>query len=330
MATLKDVARETGLTVSTVSRVLNDRGYISKETRQKVYDAMKKLNYRPNEVARSLSKKTSNTIGVIVPHIKHPYFTDLISRLESQAYQRGYKIILCNSQEKEEKEREYLEMCTSNRVAGIILCSGTVAVEEFAGSNIPLITLERYLENGTASVECDNRQGGRLAAQKLVDCGCKHLLHISGVQENAMPADQRGVGFDEVCEKEGISHKTMATSRSQYDQLEYHELIEGILRENPETDGIFASSDLIAAQILQVCWKMGIHVPEQIQLVGFDDVSVASLTTPQITTIHQPIREMAEMAMNLLQDAVDGKVVPKRSILPVSLVERETTGYCSL
>ena len=234
-------------------------------------------------------------------------------------------MILCNSQEKEEKEREYLEMCTSNRVAGIILCSGTVAVEEFAGSNIPLITLERYLENGTAAVECDNRQGGRLAAQKLIDCGCKKLIHFSGVQENAMPADQRAVGFSEVCENKGISCKSVATSMLQYNDLEYHEYIEKILKENPGTDGIFASSDLIAAQILQVCWKMGIHVPGQIQLVGFDDVNIASLTTPQITTIHQPIQEMAEMALNLLQDAAEGKVVPKRSILPVNLVERETT-----
>ena len=99
MATLKDVARETGLTVTTVSRVLNNRGYISEETREKVYEAMKKLNYRPNEVARSLSKKSTNTIGVIVPHIRHPYFSELISNLENEASKRGYKMILCNSQE---------------------------------------------------------------------------------------------------------------------------------------------------------------------------------------------------------------------------------------
>ena len=128
--TLKDVAKETGLTVSTVSRVLNNRGYISEETRKKVYEAMKKLNYRPNEVARSLSKQTTNTIGVIVPHIRHPYFAELISNLESQAYHYDHKILLFNSQEKNEKEWEYMEMCTSNRVAGVILCSGTVGVEK--------------------------------------------------------------------------------------------------------------------------------------------------------------------------------------------------------
>ena len=181
MATLKDVAKETGLTVSTVSRVLNNRGYISEETRKKVYEAMKKLNYRPNEVARSLSKQTTNTIGVIVPHIRHPYFAELIRNLESQAYHHGHKILLFNSQEKNEKEWEYMEMCTSNRVAGVILCSGTVGVEKFTGLNVPLITIERYLENGTAEVECDNEQGGRLAAQHLIDCGCKSIVCVRGL-----------------------------------------------------------------------------------------------------------------------------------------------------
>lgn len=340
MATLKDVARETGLTVTTVSRVLNNRGYISEETREKVYEAMKKLNYRPNEVARSLSKKSTNTIGVIVPHIRHPYFSELISNLENEASKRGYKMILCNSQEKENKEREYLEMCTSNRVAGIVLCSAGVAVEEFQGSNIPLITIERYMENGTASVECDNRQGGKLAAEHLIACGCKNLLHISGVYETAMPADDRVLGFIEVCEKTGVSHWEVATNTYQYNNLEYHDFLEEVLKENyhvdntaendencgkSRIDGIFASSDLIAAQVLQVCSKLGIRVPEDIKLVGFDDVNISSLTTPRITTIHQPIKEIAELTLELLINAQDGKTVAKRSLLPVSLIKREST-----
>ena len=181
MATIKDVAAETGLTVSTVSRVLNNRGYISDKTRKKVYDAMNKLNYTPNEVARSLSKKTNNTIGVIVPHIRHPYFSELISNLEMAAYEKNYKIFIFNSREKQEKENEYLEMCYSNRVAGVIMCSGSVHLNVFDGLNIPIVTIERFLENGTAGVECDNIQGGRLAAKHLIDLGCRHLIHISGV-----------------------------------------------------------------------------------------------------------------------------------------------------
>lgn len=325
LATLKDVAKETGLTVSTISRVLNNRGYISDETRQNVYSAMKKLNYHPNEVARSLSKQSTNTIGVIVPHIRHPYFAELISNLESHAYNHKYKILLFNSKEKNEKEREYLEMCTSNRVSGIILCSGTVTVEEFKGLNVPLVTIERYLENGTAAIECDNIQGGRLAAKHLIESGCKNLIHFSGVYETAMPADSRAAGFRETCITMNVNFKEVVTSAFQYNNLEYYDFIENTLRENPLTDGLFASSDLIAAQVIQVCSKMGIQIPNQLKIVGFDDVYIASLTTPRITTIHQPIKEMAKMAVELMISANEGKIVPSRTMLPVSLVKRETT-----
>lgn len=325
MATLKDVAKETGLTVTTVSRVLNNRGYISEETRQKVTEAMKKLNYSPNEVARSLSKKTTNTIGLIVPHIRHPYFSEMISHIENAASKRGYKIILCNSQNKDNKEREYIEMCRSNRVAGIILCSGGVSVDEFEEINIPIITFERFIETGTAAVACDNLQGGKIATQHLIDCGCKNLLHVSGVNETAMPADDRANGFIEVCESHGIAHKEIATMQYQYNNLEYHELLEKAICENQDVDGIFASSDLIAAQVIQVCTKHGKRIPQDIKLVGFDDVNVASITTPTITTIHQPTHEMAELSVDMLIAAAEGKTVARRAILPVTLVKREST-----
>ena len=151
MATLKDVAKETGLTVSTVSRVLNNRGYISADARERVYEAMKRLNYQPNELARSLSKQTTNTIGVIVPHIDHPYFARLLSSLETAAYKSGYKLLLFNSGERDEKEDRYLEMCKGSRVAGIILCSGRVETQCFEGLGVPLVTVERFLESGTAA-----------------------------------------------------------------------------------------------------------------------------------------------------------------------------------
>ena len=325
MATLKDVAKETGLTVTTISRVLNNRGYISEETREKVYAAMKKLNYQPNEVARSLSKQSSNTIGVIVPHIRHPYFADLISNLENQAYQRKYKILLFNSREKHEKMKKYLEMCSSNRVAGIILCSGNVELDNMQSLNIPLVTIERYLENGTAAVECDNYLGGKIAAQHLIERGCKQLLCFSGINNNAMPADSRAVAFRETCLENQIECKEISTSLDQYNDLEYYEFIEKFLRENPKVDGIFASSDLIAAQVIQICAKMKKRIPEDIKLVGFDDVNISMLTTPRITTIHQPIKEMAATAVDFVINASQGNLVPSRTMLPVALVEREST-----
>lgn len=160
----------------------------------------------------------------------------------------------------------------------------TVGVNEFQGLNVPLITIEQFLENGTGAVECDNIQGGCLAAEHLIAQGCRHLIHISGVHETAMPADERAAGFCEVCVQKNVQYQVVGTHAYEYNHLEYHEVLEQLLLQHPDTDGIFASSDLIAAQLLQVCAKLGRKVPEQLKIVGFDDVNIASLTTPPITT----------------------------------------------
>lgn len=324
MPTLKDVAKEAGLTVTTVSRVLNNRGYISDDARSRVDAAMKKLNYHPNEVARSLQNKSSNTIGLIVPHIKHPYFAEMISNIENAAFKKGYKILLCSSHARSERAKEYVDICTSNRVAGIILCSGSVPVEIFEGLAVPIVTMERYLDQGTASIECDNKKGGELAARKLIESGCKKLLFIGSTKDMKLPADLRGVGFREVCDECAVDYVEVDPERSLYSDMSYQDFIEKALTQYPDTDGLFASSDVIAAQALQVCRKLGINVPEQLKLVGFDDVNIATLTSPQLTTIHQPVKEMAESAISILIDALAGNKVPQKTVLQVSLVERET------
>lgn len=325
MATLKDVARESGLTVGTVSRVLNNRGYISEQTRAKVYEVMKQLNYQPNEMARSLSKQKSNTIGLIVPHIMHPYFAKLISFVEGAAYAHQHKILLFNSKGKEEKEDEYIEMCKSNRVAGIILCSARLRTEKFKELGCPLITIERLMDEATAGVECDNYQGGLLATQHLIERGCRHLLHFGGVGGQEMPADQRYRAFEDVCRKHGIEYAAVMSDQSDYADISYYHLIAEALERYPQTDGIFASSDVIAAQTIKVCNAKGIRVPEEMKIVGFDDVSIASLTSPGITTVRQPVREMAETAVSMMVQAASGTLVPARSMFPVSLIIRETT-----
>ena len=327
MATLKDVARETGLTVSTVSRVLNNRGYISKEAREKVYEAMKKLNYQPNEVARSLSKQTTNTIGVILPHIDHPYFSRLLSSLETAAYLNEYKLMVFNSNERDDKEVKYLEMCRGIRVAGIMAFGTADAMAFFEDLGVPLVTIERFLESGTAAIECDNRQGGRMVAKHLAEKGCRKVVYLSGENAEPMPADDRALGFAEVCRQEGLDCLDLEEEKTDalYASLEYHEYIEKILEEHPEIDGIFASSDVIAAQVIQICRKKGINIPDQIKLVGFDDSLISMLTSPAITTIRQPIPEMASLAVQTILRASNKEMVPSRTILPVSLVERETT-----
>ena len=325
MATLKDIAQRAGVTATTVSRVINNRGYISEGTRKKVYAAMEEMHYQPNELARAFSKQYTNTIGLIVPHISHPFFIKVISNLESSAAEKGFKLLLCNSKEQPEKEQDYLDMCISNRVAGIVLCSKYVQTREFRKMNIPVVNLERGGDDDTISVQCDNYQGGKLAAEHLIECGCKNLLHFGGVAGKDMPADRRADGFSDVCKKAGIPYRILVSDRLQYGSMHYEDFIRRALQEFPDVDGIFASSDVIAAQSIQACSALGKRVPEDVQIVGFDDVNIATLVNPMLTTIRQPIKEMAQLAVDTILKKRGGGVMPAKVVLPVSLMKRGTT-----
>ena len=325
MATIVDVARLAGVTPTTVSRVINNRGYISEKTKKRVHEAMDELGYQPNEIARSLTKQKSNTIGVIVPHISHPYFAKLISNLENEAAKKDYKIILCNSKEKAEKEKQYLDMCKSNRVAGIIICSGNVESNKINTGGIPVVLLEKNFEEGKLGIQCDNYQGGKLATEHLIKCGCKRILHLSGVIDEEMPADNREKAFIDVCSKNEIEYFIKKYDIDTYNQMNYYDYIKAALNEIEGVDGIFASSDLIAAQVIQVCNEIKIRIPEDIKLVGFDDVDISQLTTPRITTVHQPIKEMARLSIELIDAKYNNIEVNEKTILPIKLIIREST-----
>ena len=325
MATIVDVARLAGVTPTTVSRVINNRGYISEKTKKRVQEAMDELGYQPNEIARSLTKQKSNTIGVIVPHISHPYFAKLISNLENEAAKKDYKIILCNSKEKAEKEKQYLDMCKSNRVAGIIICSGNVESNKINTGGIPVVLLEKNFEEGKLGIQCDNYQGGKLATEHLIECGCKKILHLSGVIDEEMPADNREKAFIDVCRKNEIEYFIKKYDIDTYNQMNYYDYIKAALNEIEGVDGIFASSDLIAAQVIQVCNEIKIRIPEDIKLVGFDDVDISQLTTPRITTVHQPIKEMARLSIGLIDAKYNNIEVNEKTILSIKLIIREST-----
>lgn len=326
MATIKDIAEKAGVTATTVSRVINNRGYISDETRSKVFSIMKEMNYHPNEAARALSKKHTNIIGVIVPHITHPFFSKLISNLESAASARNYKILLCNSKDQPEKEAEYLDMCISNKVAGIILCSKYVDAAKFKKLHIPIIHFEQEEKSDESiTIQCDNYQGGRLAAKHLIDQGCKKLLHFGGILKKDMPADRRADGFRDICQEEGVESIVLMSDQLAYGSMHYQSYIEKGLKENEGVDGIFASSDLIASQVIQVCNDLNIKIPEQVKLVGFDDVMIATVTTPTITTIHQPIKEMSELSIEYIEKKLKGEMIPSNVYMPVKLIKRNST-----
>ncbi|MFA5659456.1 MAG: LacI family DNA-binding transcriptional regulator [Oscillospiraceae bacterium] len=327
MASLKDVAKKAGISVTTVSRVLNNRGYIGEQTREKVYSAIKELKYQPNEIARSLSKKRINFIGVIVPSVMHPFFCKVVNYLEKFANEKGFKILLCNSNHEREKEIEYIEMLKANKVSGIVICSRTQDIGEHLDVDLPIVAIERKINKHPeiSVVQCENYQGGVLAAKHLIEAGCKNVINISGIAEMLMPADERTRGFIDVCKEAGIEYSIYNTEEKQFYIMNYEEYLFKIVSENDGADGIFASSDIIAAQFIQACAKKNISIPNEMKIVGFDDIQIAVLTSPKLTTIHQPVEEMCKQAVEIILKKLSGEIVPLQTVLPVELIKRGTT-----
>lgn len=325
MPTIKDVAERAGVSVTTVSRVLNNRGYISEATRKKVYKAMEELDYQPNEVARSLFRKRSNIIGLIVPTVAHPFFAELTAYVETYAYSRGYKVLVCNSQLDASKEQEYISMLRRNQVDGIIMASHTLEVEEYKKLSLPVVTFDRFISNRIPYVTSDNYQGGKLAVELLLARGCKKIAHMCGSLHLDMLANQRHRAFVDVAEQRNVPYFTVETDINVFEMDKYEQLLADLMRQHPDIDGLFLNSDIMAIAAVKVCRKLGKRIPEDVKIVGYDDVAIASLVSPQITTIRQPLAEMSKLSVKLIENMVEGKQVKVENCLPVELVERETT-----
>jgi len=325
MSTLKDVAEKAGVTVTTVSRMLNNRGYVSEKTKKKIRQAMKELNYQPNALARALSRKKSDFIGLIVPSANHMFFCKVVDYIEHYVSKHGYKLLLCNSNLEPKKEIEYFNMLSANKVAGVIIASRTQNIDKNIEIDAPVISIDRVISPAIPSICSDNYQGGVLAAEHLIAKGCKKLVHISGSSNLNMDANKRFFGFKEVCERKGIPYIVVDATEEQFLSMHYEDIINMILEKHPDIDGIFTSNDIIAAQVIGICKKRNIEVPRQIKIVGYDDIDLCTLVSPAITTIHQSVKEICQYAVECIIYRADNKTIPSNVTFPVTLIERETT-----
>jgi LacI family sucrose operon transcriptional repressor len=325
MATIHDVAQKAGVSVTTVSRVLNNRGYISDETRKKVYRSMEELNYHPNEIARSLLKKQSNIIGLIIPNVSHPFFGELASFVEYYAYRNGFKTLLCNSLLDPVKEKEYIDMMKRNRVDGIIMGSHTLEVDDYKNLTDPIVTIDRQIDENIPFISSDNYRGGELATRLLIEKGCKKIAHICGNLKLDLLANRRTEAFKEIVGRYSVDHLIVQTDMNVFDQNQYERIVHHLFQDHPDIDGVFATSDIIAAFVVKMCRKLGKTIPDDIRIVGYDDVRAASWIAPSITTIKQPIEEISRLAVELIRKQMDDVAFEKENILPVELMERETT-----
>lgn len=323
---IDDVARLAGVSPTTVSRVLNNRGYISEETRENVRKAMNELNYFPNDVARSLFNKRTNLIGLIFPTISNPFFGELTFHIENICAQLGYKVLLCNSLNRIDEEEKYLEMLMRNQVDGIIVGTHNRGILNYNKQNLAVVAIDRYLSETIPVVSSDNYAGGKTATELLISKGCQHIIHINGPIELETPAKLRRKAYEDVMEKHGKLPITYEVPET-FDRQSQQEVISKIFDERPEVDGIFASDDLIAASVIAEAKKRGKDIPSQIKVVGYDGTETSQILLPELTTIQQPISLIAKTAIEILLKAIEGQFndLPLETSLPIKLLEGKTT-----
>ena len=315
---------QAGVSPATVSRVINGTTPVAADKRERVLRAIEEMGFVPNEVARSLFKKSSKTIGVIIPSIRNPYFTQLADVIDAAAKERGYRIVLYNVHHDLDQERAALQMLAAANADGVIVASNNEALqEELVNYQMPVVVVDALFQTRqvNAYLYCDYYQGGRLAAEHLTACGCRNLVCIRGVQ-GLYTAQARYEGYRDYCREHGLTEQVVECD---YDFEAGLSMTEELLERFPQVDGIVACNDMVAISVYKILHKRNIAVPDQIQLVGFDDIHLASLISPELTTIHQPIDAMGRRAVEVILNEGHLPKEGRRQSFPVSLVPRETT-----
>ena len=289
---IKDVAKVAGVSPTTVSRVLNNRGYISEETRKKVYDAMEEINYYPNEIARALLNNRTYFVGVIVPTVTSPFHGEVVEQIEYYLSQKNYKMLLCNSKNQMDTEKAYIDMLRRNQVDGMIVGTHNAVVETYSKLKMPVVGIDRYLGEHIPVVSCDNYAAGQMATRHLIDKGCQHILCIRGNSKLKMPGNNRSQAYIQEMEKVGLPQM------------------------------IFEVPFIIA---LHVARQKGINIPKDLKLIGVDGTKQILGFVPELTTIQQPVKQIAKVAVDKLIDLIEGKTAESCMDLPVKLLEGQTT-----
>ncbi len=321
MPTIKDVAKKANVSVATVSRVLNRSGYVSEETRRLVEAAIRELDYIPNELARSLFKKQSKIIGVIVPHLSTYFFSELIEAIEAYFLEEGYHLMVFNVNEDLSQEQKVLNVFNQYNIDGLIVVTHIPEIENFLNLDIPILSIDHKLNDDILAISSDNTEGGRLAAKHLIGNGCANLLHIRGPSV-LLTVQERTKGFNEIVENKGVKLHALDLDFRKPDL----EKIKRFLAKHPEADGVFCDSDTIAVSTIRAAYELGKTIPEDIQVIGFDNIEFSELFIPSLTTIQQSISQLARAAYeNMIALIVGEETAKKEEILPVKLIEREST-----
>ena len=330
-ATIKDIAKILGISPSTVSRALKDHPDISEKTKQAVREVARQLNYRPNLLAQKLRTKRSNLIGVIIPQIVHFFFSSIISGIEDYAYEKGYTVIVAQSNENYQREVKNVQVLLDSGIDGILISRTKQTTDfthfkEILKNDIPIVFFDRSCPSiDVDKVVVNDEIAAYRATKYLLETGCRKIIHFSG-PENLVISTKRLTGY-----KEALREYNIPIDRKKIIKCDTFEagqkITQQLLDKAIEFDAIFAVNDDSAAGALITLQKNGVKIPEQVSVFGYSNSIISQVTTPKLSTVEQRGYEMGYVAARMLIERIEGKARPKPRLEVVStkLIIREST-----
>ncbi len=326
--TIKDIAKEADVSITTVSRVLNNKPDVGDDTRAKILKIIEEMNYNPNSVARGLVMQKTHTIGLIIPDISNPFFPQIVRAVEDKAQQLGYSVILFNTDNHLERERKAVELFKSKQLDGLIVSlslGNEEILKDLKKANYPVVQIDRsVLDHIYPLVSIDNKKSAYQMVEYLLKKGHKKIAHISG-DLNTTTARERLLGYKKALKDYEININEDYIIEGDYTQDSAYQAMQKLLKLKSPPTAVFAANDLSAAGVYKALFAAGLRIPEDMAVAGHDDINLASLLKPELTTMFQPKYKMGERAVTVLLKMIDNEEAEiEDQILNTDLIIRES------
>ncbi len=322
------MAKRAGVSTATVSHVINETRFVSDELKARVYQAMRELNYRPDAIARSLRRRRTHNIGMIVPDIAHPFLAEVARGVEDRGFELGYNVILCDSAGDLEREADYIDLLLEKKADGIVFVAAGESsnhIRDLIEQGVPVVVCDRELpEVEVDTVIADNMKSGYQATQHLIELGHRRIGCIAGPEELNI-SSKRLQGYKAALEQHGIPLREELIIQGDFRYRGGYEATRQLLTMDEPPTAIFASNDLMAIGAICAASELKLRIPQDVAIIGCDDIALASFTNPRLTTVAQPKREMGAIAVEMLVERIKDKdSLPARRVLPTALVLRDS------
>lgn len=332
--TIYDVAREAGVSMATVSRVVNNNPNVKPQTRKKVFEAIERLGYRPNAVARGLASKKTTTVGVVIPDISNSIFAEVARGIEDIANMYHYNIILCNADKRKEKEIRVINTLLEKQVDGLLFMGGTVTedhVQAFKTSSVPIVLCGTTEANGLIpAVDIDHEAAAFDAVQLLLNNGHRRIGMISGTLQDPANGYARYQGYKRALEQAGIELKEDLVRIGNYRYESGYDVMNYFLDLPECPTAIFAATDEMAIGAIHAIQDAGKRVPDDISMASVDNIRMASMVRPQLSTVAQPMYDIGAVSMRLLTKLMNKENVEQSKVtLPHELIKRKSVAHLS-